>query len=100
MCLPTAGLCYAQPLNNGIFWDKPFLSRLYEIYLPIKDLEILAEFGFYRNFFIYVHNNPFVPQTSDLLEELLLIFPYKFHRNHILLKLKIKKLLPKINVKT
>ena len=27
------------------FWDEPFLSRLYEIYLSIKDLEILAEFN-------------------------------------------------------
>ena len=51
MGLQTAGLCYAQPLHNGIFtaceysfWDEPFLSRLYEVYLSIKDLEILAEF--------------------------------------------------------
>ena len=27
------------------FWDEPFLSRLYEIYLSIKDLQILAEFN-------------------------------------------------------
>ena len=27
------------------FWDVPFLSRLCEIYLSIKDLEILAEFN-------------------------------------------------------
>ena len=39
MGLQTAGLCYAQPLNNGIF-----LSGLYKIYLSIKDLEILAKF--------------------------------------------------------
>ena len=50
MSLQTAGFCYAKPLNNYIhrlrifFWDKPFLSRFYEIYLSIKDLEILAEF--------------------------------------------------------
>ena len=48
--LQTVGFCYAQPLNNYIhrlrifFWDEPFLSRLYKIYLSIKDLEILAEF--------------------------------------------------------
>ena len=51
MGLQTAGLCYAHPLNNSSFtaceysfWDEPFLSRLYQIYLSIKDLEILAEF--------------------------------------------------------
>ena len=26
------------------FWDEPFLSRLNEIYLSIRDLETLAEF--------------------------------------------------------
>ena len=50
MGLQTAGLRYSQPLNNCIlrlwifFWDEPFLSRLYENYLSIKDLEILAKF--------------------------------------------------------
>ena len=31
------------------FWDKPFLSRLYEIYLSIKDLENWAEFNLLQN---------------------------------------------------
>ena len=51
MGLQTAGLCYAQPLNNCTvtaceysFETNTFLSRLYEIYLSIIDLEILAEF--------------------------------------------------------
>ena len=39
------------------------------------------------------------PQTWDLLEKLALIFLYDFHHDHISLKLKIKKLSPKINVK-
>ena len=43
--------------------------------------------------------NLIVPQTSDLLEKLALIFLYNFYCDHISLKLKIKKLLPKINVK-
>ena len=41
----------------------------------------------------------FAPQTSDLLEKLALIFLYNFYREHSLLKLKNKKLSPKINVK-
>ena len=49
--------------------------------------------------FIYVHKNLFVPQTWDLLEKLALIFLYKFHREHGLIKLIRKKLSPKINVK-
>ena len=40
-----------------------------------------------------------MPQTSDLLEKSALIFLYNFHREHSLLKLVIKKLSPKINVK-
>ena len=53
----------------------------------------------YRKFFIYVHKNLFVPQTSDFLEKLPLIFLYNFHSEHSVLKWKIKKLSPKINVK-
>ena len=84
MGLQTAGLCYAQPLNNGIFTacDKKFWLN-----------------SVYRKFFIYVHKNLFVPQTSDLLEKLALIFLYNFHHDHILLKLKIKKVITEINVK-
>ena len=40
-----------------------------------------------------------MPQTSDLLEKSALIFLYICHREHSLLKLVIKKLSPKINVK-
>ena len=49
--------------------------------------------------FIYVHTNLFAPQTWDLLENLALIFPYNFHREHGLIKLIRKKLSPKFNVK-
>ena len=31
------------------FWDEPFLSHLYEIYLSIKDLDNLAEFNLLQN---------------------------------------------------
>ena len=40
-----------------------------------------------------------MPQTSDFLEKLALFFLYNFHRERSLQKLKIKKLLQKINVK-
>ena len=42
-----------------------------------------------------IHKNLFVPQAQDLLEKLAEILLYNFHREHILLKLKIKKLLRK-----
>ena len=47
-----------------------------------------------------MHKNLFAPQTQDLLEKLAESLLYNFHREHILLKLKIKKLLRKIRSKT
>ena len=99
-------ICYKQPLNNLIytpcdyfFERNPFLSsRLYEIYLSIKDLKIWLS-SIYCKIFINVHKNLFVPQTSDLFEKLALIFLHNFHRKRSLLKLLIKKLSPKIIVK-
>ena len=41
----------------------------------------------------------FAPQAQELLEKLAEILLYNFHREHILLKLKIKKLLRKIKSK-
>ena len=43
--LQKAGLCYAQPLHNGIFTacEYSFETNPYEIYLSIKDLEILTK---------------------------------------------------------
>ena len=46
--------------------------------------------------FIYIHKNLFAPQAQDLLEKLAEILLYNFHREHTLLKLKIKKLFRKI----
>ena len=71
---------------------------------PIRNLPVNKRLKFwlksvYRKFFINVHKNLFAPQTLDLLEKLALIFLYNFHRDHILLTLKIKKLSLKINVK-
>ena len=39
-----------------------------------------------------------MPQAQDLLEKLADILLYNFHREHILLKLKIKKLLREISI--
>ena len=46
-----------------------------------------------------MHKILFVPDTSGLLEKSALIFLYNFHDEHCWLKLIIKKLSPKINVK-
>ena len=40
-------LCTAfeERTASKYFWNYPFLSRLYELYLSLKDLEILDEFN-------------------------------------------------------
>ena len=47
----------------------------------------------------YTPKKLFVTQAQDLLEKLAEILLYNFHREHFLLKLKIKKLLRKIRSK-
>ena len=79
------------------FWNYPFLPRLYELSLSVKDLEIKDEFKLL--IFIYIHKNLFAPQAQDLLEKLAEILLYNFHREHILLKLKTKKLFRKLKSK-
>ena len=54
----------------------------------------------YCKIFIYIHKNLFAPQAQDLLEKLAESHLYNFHREHILLKLKTKKLLQKLSLKT
>ena len=72
----------------------PLRRTLYDIYLSIKDIELLAEFRLSQILHLYVHKNLLALQTSDLLEKkLALIFLYNFHRYHTLLKLKIKKVI-------
>ena len=53
----------------------------------------------YCKIFNYIHKNLFAPEAHDLLEKLAESLLYNFHREHILLKLKIKKLLRKIRSK-
>ena len=98
MGLQTADLYYAQPLNNGIFtaceynFERNTFCRLYEIHLSIKDLKNLAEFRLSQILYLCTQNM-FAPQTSDLLEKMVLIFLYNFHRDHNLQTLKIKKVI-------
>ena len=49
---------------------------------------------------IYIHKNLLAPQVAGVLEKLAESFLYNFHRKHNLLKLKIKKLLQKLVLKT
>ena len=51
----------------------------------------------YCKIFIYIHKNLFAPQAPDLLEKLADSLLYNFDGEHILLNLKIKKLLRKIS---
>ena len=44
------------------FWDEPFLSRLYEIYLSIKDSDNLAEFNLLQN--LHLCTQKFVCATN------------------------------------
>ena len=66
-------------------WAWPFLSHLHEILLSIKDLEKFSEFNLLQNLHLCTQNL-FVPQTSDLLEKLALIFLHNFHCKRSLLK--------------
>ena len=88
---------YIHPLWI-FFWDEPFLSRLYEIYLSIKDLENLAEFNLLQNLHLCTQKSVCATNFGPL-EKSALIFLYNFHRKHSLLTLVIKTLSPKINVK-
>ena len=73
-----------SPLVNILLWRTLSVT-------PLRNLPVNKRLS---KLFIYVHKNLFAPQTSDLMEKLALIFLYNFHRDHILLKLKIKKVIP------
>ena len=50
--------------------------------------------------YIYVHSKLQYLGCWNRVEKLTIFFLYNFHREHSMLKLEIKKLSPKINVKT
>ena len=71
----TAVLCNAQPLKNGIctasenyFETTPFLSRLYELYLSLKDLEISDEFNLLQNLHLYTQKSVCATSTGPFGE--------------------------------
>ena len=100
----TAILYHAQPLKNGIctaseyFFETTPFCHAYTNYTCHLKTEFWTN-SIYCKIFIYIHKNLFVPQAQDLLEKLAEILLYNFHRKHILLKLKTKKLLRKIKSK-
>ena len=100
----TAVLCYAQPLKNGICTASEYFLILPLSVTPIRIIPVIKRQKFrtnsiYCKIFNYIHKNLFAPQAQDLLENLAEILLYNFHREHILLKLKTKKLLRKIKSK-
>ena len=55
------------PLPN-IFWNYPFLSRLYELYLSIKYLEISDEFHLLQNLHLYTQKSVCATSTRPFGE--------------------------------
>ena len=101
----TAVLCYVQPLKNGICTASEYFLKLPLSVTPIriipviKRLRNLGRIQFIAKSPSIYTKNLFAPQAQDLLEKLAEILLYNFHREHILLKLKTKKLLRKIKSK-
>ena len=98
--MQTAVLCYAQPLNNWIYTAYDYFLRLPLSMTPIGMLSVKKDLKFRMNsirckIFKYIHKNLFAPQAPDFLEKL----ADNFHGEHILLKLKIKRLLRNMSSK-
>ena len=90
MCTTFKQTGYA--LLTNIVWDYPFLSRLYRFFnLSIKDLEIQDEFNLFQSLHLCIQKAVSATRP-DHLEESAESLLYNFHRKHILLKIKIKKL--------
>ena len=77
------------------FFKLPLSVTPIRIIPVIKRLRNLGRIHFFCKIFIYIHKNQFAPQAQDLLEKLAEVLLFNFHREHIFLKLKIKKLLRK-----
>ena len=75
-----------------------FVQNVYEMYIKISYISITKVYDFLGHP-SYIHENLFAPQAQDLLEKLAEMFLNTLHREHILLKLKIKILLRKIKSK-
>ena len=79
--------------------------------MPVKKLHCTAQIkllkrwtfrtnSIYFKIFIYIHKKRFEPQASDHLEKLAESLLNNFHREHTLLKLKIKSYCEKLVLKT
>ena len=55
------------PLPN-IFLNYSFLSRLYELHLSLKDLDILDEFNLLQNLHLYTHGSVCATSTRPFGE--------------------------------
>ena len=99
--MQTAILCYVQPLNNGICTAYEYILRLPFSVTPIRILSVnetfrnLGQIQFIAESSSIYRKNLLAPKVSGLLEKFAESFLYNFHHKHILLKLKIKKLLRK-----
>ena len=102
----TAVLCYAQPLQNAMFTASEYVLKLplsvtpIRIIPAIKRLRNLGRIQFIAKSSSIYTKNLFAPQAQDILEKLAEILLYIFHREHILLKLKIKIYGEKLSLKT
>ena len=101
----TAVLCYAQPLKNGMctaseyFLKLPLSATTIRIIPVIKRLRNLGRIQFIAKSSSIYTKFCLRHKHKTFLEKLAEILLYNFHREHILLKLKIKKLLRKIKPK-
>ena len=91
----TAVLCYVQPLKNGICTASEYFFKLPLSVTPIRIIPVIKRLGNLGSI-----QYLFAPQAQDLLEKLAEILLYNFHHKHILLKLKTKKFLQKLVLKT
>ena len=55
------------PFPN-IFWNYPFLSRLYELYLSLKDLKIYDEFNLLQKLHLYTQKSVCATSTRPFGE--------------------------------
>ena len=83
-----------------IFFLKLPLSVTPIRIIPVIKRQKFRTNSIYCKILIYIHKNLFAPQAQDLLEKLAEILLYNFHCEHILLKLKTRKLLRKIKSKS
>ena len=96
LCITVEWWCICHLLI--FFCDEPFLSRLYEIYLSIKDLENLAKFNILQNLHLYTQKSAGATNFGPF-GEIGANFSLQLSSRTEFAKIQNKKLSPKINVK-